>query len=171
MKSFAIFVSALLLLALFLLPRTASGVSDQPDPAGQPDPPGAVTLTPTTAPTAEPTSGPTAVPTTPTPAPSRDEACLRINFEVSGDEALAGTYQVVEVGGRLLADWEAEDGWQDSGWIREINTTFTAVHVRVLYLAGADADPVEMEIVNPAPGTPYGWVAEGMCHSLEVAWP
>lgn len=171
MKSFAMFVSGLLLLALLLLPRTASGIADKSAPAGQPDPPGAVTLTPTTVPTSEPTPGPTSVPTTPTPIPSRDEACLRINFEVSGDEALAGTYQAVEVGGRLLATWEAEAGWQDSGWIREIDTTFSAVHVRVLYLAGAGADPVEMQIVNPAPNTPYGWVAEGMCHSLEVAWP
>jgi hypothetical protein len=28
-----------------------------------------------------------------------------------------------------------------------------------------------MEIVNPAPGTPYGWLTRGVCHALEVGWP
>jgi hypothetical protein len=28
-----------------------------------------------------------------------------------------------------------------------------------------------MKILNPAPGTPYGWMARGVCHAIEVAWP
>ena len=28
-----------------------------------------------------------------------------------------------------------------------------------------------MTILNPAPGTTYGWLARGLCHALEVSWP
>lgn len=98
-------------------------------------------------------------------------ACLRINFEVSGHAAKRGLYIVQEVGGRFLVGWEADDGWQDSGWIYDIPITFPAVYVEVLYYHGPGADPVRLNILNPAPGTDVGWLARGMCHALEVGWP
>lgn len=132
----------------------------------EPDAPLAVTSTPTPLPTDVPVNT-----TMPTPPPAPDLACLRLNFEMGGDVAQAGTYEVVELGGRPLASWTARAGWVDSGWIRHINISFDAVHVQVFYYASEGAAPVEMKIVNPAPGTSYGWVARGMCHAVEVAWP
>ena len=90
---------------------------------------------------------------------------------MSGDVAEAGTYEVQEVDGRLLASWTAQAGWQDSGWIRDIEISFLAVHIKVIFYPADGSPPVEMAIENPAPGTTYGWVARGMCHALEVGWP
>ena len=128
----------------------------------------AVTSTPTPMATATAVPAATAIPTV---APDPQLACLRINFEVSGDVAQAGTYEVREVNGRLLASWTAQSGWQDSGWIQPIESSFNAVYVNVFYLPGGSADPVQMAVMNPAPGTQFGWVARGMCHALEVGWP
>ena len=89
---------------------------------------GTITATPVFTPTATSTPvpvTPTAEPdiATPTPSPSptatrepRLPSCLRINFDVSGQEARRGLYIVQEVGGRFLVGWEADDGWKDSGW-------------------------------------------------------
>ena len=60
--------------------------------------------------------------------------------------------------------------WQDSGWIKGIDIAYPSVYVQVLYYSGPGADPVVMKIVNPAPGTEYGWLGRGMCHALEVGW-
>ena len=98
-------------------------------------------------------------------------ACLRINFEIGPDSARRGTYVVQEVGGRVLATWWAEEGWMDSGWVRDIDITFPAVYVQVFWVKGDGSPPVEMTILNPAPDTSYGWLARGRCHALEVAWP
>ena len=160
---FFVFVSIVFVL---MLPRqSVMGAAEKEDLLPEkPDAPVAITSTPTPLATAVPDS-------TATPPPNTQLACLRINFEVSGDVALAGTYSVKEVGGRPLANWEAQAGWQDSGWIRDIDISYEAVHVKVLYQAADGSDPVEMIIVNPAPNSEYGWVARGMCHALEVAWP
>ncbi len=141
-----------------------------------------VKVTSTPSPTVEPTTVPQVTPTeapptstpqvspTPTKEPRLD-ACLRFNFEVSGDVAAKGLYIAQEVGGRHLASWYAEDGWQDSGWIRDIDITFPSVYAQVLYYSGPDADPIRMEIVNPAPDSTDGWLSRGMCHALEIGWP
>jgi hypothetical protein len=124
-------------------------------------------LTATPTPTQEPTR------VTPTPTATKKPrlpACLRINFEVSGGEALAGTYEVREVGGRLLYSWYAQSGWRDSGWIRGIDISFENVYIEVFYVP-ADGSTIKMDIHNPAPGTAYGWLSRGSCHALEVGWP
>lgn len=77
---------------------------------------------------------------------------------------------VQEVGGRVLYSWFAEEGWQDSGWVKDIDITHPSVYVQVLYYSGPGADPIEMEIINPAPDSTYGWLSRGMCHALEVKW-
>lgn len=143
-----------------------NGQAQASKPDVLPNGPLAVTSTPT------PTATATAVPsTTPQPPPDPQLACLRINFEVSGDVAQAGSYEVREVTGRPLVSWTAKDGWQDSGWLRDIEISFEAVHVQVFFVSSTGGDPVEMAIENPAPGTNYGWVARGMCHAVEVGWP
>lgn len=144
---------------------------------------GTVTATPVFTPTVTSTPvpvTPTAQPdiATPTPSPSptptrepRLPACLRINFDVSGHEARRGLYVVQEVGGRYLVGWEADDGWKDSGWFYDIDITFQAVWVEVLYYHGPGAEPVRLAMWNPAPDTDNGWLGRGMCHALEVGWP
>ena len=112
--------------------------------------------------------------TTATPTPTRKPrllACLRINFELGGDKAREGLYEVREVGGRLLYTWYAQGGWTDSGWIHNIDISFENVYVEVFYIPPDGSPPIKMRIVNPAPGTEYGWLARGQCHALEVAWP
>ena len=101
----------------------------------------------------------------------RLDSCLRINFEIGDDEARRGTYFVQEVGGRLLASWWADSGWMDSGWIRDIDITFQSVYVQVFFVKGDGSPPLEMTILNPAPGTTYGWLTRGRCHALEVEFP
>lgn len=146
---------------------------------------GTITATPVVTPTATATSTPlpptpTAEPdiATPTPEPSptptrepRLPACLRINFDVSGQEARRGLYVVQEVGGRFLAGWEADNGWKDSGWFYDIDITFPAVYVDVFYYHGPGATPVRLAMWNPAPDTDNGWLGRGTCHALEVGWP
>jgi hypothetical protein len=138
---------------------------------------GTLTATPTTTPVIlTPTAEPDVATETPIPSPTptsepRLPSCLRINFDVSGDEARRGLYIAQEVGGRFLAGWEADDGWKDSGWFYDIDITFPAVYAQVLYYHGPGVEPVIMKIVNPAPDTEHGWLARGMCHALEVGWP
>ncbi len=110
----------------------------------------------------------------PTPTPTKEprlNACLRINFEISGDIAHPGNFVVQEVGGRLLASWHAEEGWQDSGWIRDIDITHPSVFVEVFFVSDYGGEPIKMHILNPAPDTEHGWLSRGICHALEVGWP
>lgn len=165
MKYIPPIIAFLALLFVMALPQQqVQGAGDFSGTSPQkPDAPVAVTSTPT--PVA------TAIPATSTPAPDPQLACLRINFEVSGDFAEAGTYEVQEVNGRPLASWTAQTGWQDSGWMRNLEISFDAVHVQVLFHPADGSSDVTMAIYNPAPGTTYGWVARGMCHAVEVGWP
>ncbi|MCA9948399.1 MAG: hypothetical protein KDE48_02020 [Anaerolineales bacterium] len=150
--------------------ETPIGVPPTETPTEVPPP----TITPTDMPPTVTQSPPTPVITatpSPTAKPPREDACLRINFDITGDEAMRGLYVVQEVGGAVYAEWYALDGWQDSGWIRGIDIAYPSVYVQVLYYSGPGAEPVVMKIVNPAPGTEYGWLGRGMCHALEVGWP
>ena len=146
-----------------------------------PTPTGTLTITPDTPTfTPTPTETLTVTPDTPTPETitptptkekNRQPSCVRINFEVSGQAAHRGEYVVMEDGGRILARWQADNGWQDSGWFQGIDISFEAVYVKVLYYRGDGSPPIEMVILNHAPDSSYGWMAWGMCHALEVAWP
>lgn len=139
------------------------------------------TATPTLPPTVTPSVTPGITPTlepeigeSPTPTPTDDEprlpACLRINFDIGGDHALQGDYVVQEIGGRFLASWPAEEGWQDSGWIYDIDITHESVYVEVWYYPSDGSAPIRLDILNPAPGTNSGWLSRGECHAIEVAW-
>lgn len=142
-----------------ITPSPTPKTEDEPTPesSGTPFPP-------------EPTAKPTQAPTATATKKPRLPACLRINFETSGGEALEGVYEVREVGGRLLYSWYAQAGWRDSGWIYGIDISFEDVYIEVFYLQ-QDGPPIKLDIMNPAAGTSYGWLSRGMCHSLEVGWP
>jgi hypothetical protein len=146
-----------------MTPTGTVGPSLTPTATEEPTPAGAETPVPPVV-TEEPT-----VTITPTKR-WRLPACLRINFEVSGGEALEGIYEVREVGGRLLYTWYAQAGWRDSGWIHGIDISFENVYIEVFYVPES-GPPIRLEIMNPAPGTHYGWLSWGVCHSLEVGWP
>ena len=161
--------------------------SPTPAPTETPSPTNTVVPTETATPTETPTGTlPPTETTSPTPTstvevtptatlePTREPrlpSCLRINFDVSGQAARRGLYVVQEVGGRYLVSWEADDGWKDSGWFYDIDITFKAVWVEVLYYHAPGAEPIQLEIWNPAPDTSYGWLGRGQCHALEVGWP
>jgi len=95
---------------------------------------------------------------------------VRIDFEVAGHQAKRGLYVVTEIGGAEYASWYALDGWEDSGWI-EFDLPLDAVYVDVLYYPGPDTEPTVMRMLNPAFEETHGWVARGVAHALEVAWP
>ncbi len=153
------------------VPPTATATDVPPTATATGVPP---TITPTDVPPTVTQSPPTPVLTpsaTPTDKPWREDSCARINFEITGDEAMRGLYVVQEIGGAVYAEWYALDGWQDSGWIENIDIAYPSVYVQVLYYSGPGVDPVVMKIANPAPGTEYGWLGRGMCHAIEVGWP
>jgi hypothetical protein len=167
-------------------PTATATSTPEPTSTATPGPSPTVSSTPeptdTATPGPSPTATSTAIPPTATEKPTleptatatkrpREHSCVRINFEVSGDEARRGLYVVQEIGGRVLASWYAEEGWMDSGWFKEIDIPYENVYVQVLYYSGPGADPVVLEIVNHAPDSPHGWMSWGMCHALEVAWP
>ena len=136
-----------------------------------------VAATPTSSPTPiTPTAEPDVATVTPSPTPTatrepRLPACLRINFDVSGQEARRGLYIAQEIGGGVPVGGGADDGGEGSGWVPGIGDIFEAGYVEVLYYHGPGAQPVRMKMFNPAPDVDAGWVARGMCHALEVGWP
>jgi hypothetical protein len=132
------------------------------------------TITPSSTPiTPEPEETPQVTPEfTPTPTKEwRLLSCSRINFDVGGDVAKAGIYEMRELGGRHLYNWHAQDGWTDSGWYQDIDISFKNVFVQVFYVPPDGSPRIAMKVVNPSPGTPYGWMTRGICHAVEVAWP
>lgn len=149
---------------------TTPGATATPGDLETPTPTATSTLEPST-PMPTMTATPTGSPTSePTPKPPRYPACMRFNFEVGGDVARAGTYVVREIGGRVLASWTAQDGWEDSGWIFDIDITFASVYVEVIFYPAGGGAPITMSILNPAPGTIHGWMSRGTCHAIEIAW-
>jgi hypothetical protein len=146
-------------------------------PTPTPEQPSGVTGTPTATLSPTPEMRMTATPSptfTPTPDVKTETACARFNLEQGRSPAtpLPGRYEMIEVGtGSLLASWWAEAGWVDSGWITEIDLAFPESWVEVYFYPFGNEPAVKMEIVNPAPGTEYGWLARGMCHSIEIEFP
>ncbi|MCB0037415.1 MAG: hypothetical protein KDE51_25465, partial [Anaerolineales bacterium] len=108
---------------------------------------------------------------------STESACTRFDLEEGRNAetgaGVAGRYEMREVGtGRVLATWEAAADWVDSGWIYDINTSVaTSSWVEVFFYPAGKAIATRLEIVNPAPGTSFGWIANGMCHAVELQFP
>ena len=95
---------------------------------------------------------------------------VRIDFELApGHSAKRGHYSVQLEGGAEVASWYALDGWLDSGWIEDVEIPGER-YVQVLYYPGPETEPTVMRILNHAPDSEYGWLADGVAHALEVAW-
>ena len=95
----------------------------------------------------------------------------RIDFEIAGHAAKKGHYSVQALGGGEIASWYALDGWEDSGWLSNIDIGNRTVWVEVVYYPGPDTEGTVMTILNHVPGESYGWVGSNEVHALEVAWP
>ena len=128
----------------------------------------------------EATTNITGVPITPTtsetdPAVTQDYACTRFNFRQGRDQttgAHAGTYVLVNSDNGPIASWVAKEGQLDSGWINNIPIPFLSINTKVIfYPADAGQPPVQMEIVNPAPGSSLGWLTRELCHATEIQFP
>ena len=98
-------------------------------------------------------------------------AAVRIDFEIAGHVAKRGHYSVQALGGGEIASWYALDGWEDSGWLSNIDIGNRTVWVEVVYYPGPETEGTVMTILNHVPGEAYGFVAAGEAHALEVAWP
>ena len=105
------------------------------------------------------------------PEAAPEGTAVRIDFEIAGHVAKRGHYSVQQLGGGEIASWYALDGWEDSGWISNVDIGNRTVWVEVVYYPGPDTEGTVMRILNHVPDEPYGWVANGMVHALEVAWP
>lgn len=110
-----------------------------------------------------------------TVTPGNGRGCTRFDLEI-GRNKLDGTpedgiYIMQELPGHRLAIWSAQQGWLDSGWLRNLPLSRETVHVQVFFYPTAGGDPIQLEILNPAPGTPYGWLANDVCHAVELQFP
>lgn len=109
------------------------------------------------------------------PCSSSQEAEARINLELGRDAAtgarIPGVYRMFEVGtNKLLIEWHAESWWVDSG-CKKADISRSPTHVEVYFYPDGHDTRVKLEIVNPAPDEPYGWLKRGMCHAIEVQFP
>lgn len=113
--------------------------------------------------------------TDPNPQVLANRGCARFNFMQGRDRnrgSIAGVYVLHDITGGPIASWTAGKGDLDSGWINGLPLSHRSVHVRVVfYPKYGGGSPIQMEIVNPAPGTAYGWLVQGACHSLEIQYP
>ncbi len=114
-------------------------------------------------------------PPPPTYTPEAGDACTRFNLEEGRNKesgALdSGLFVMSEISGRVVATWKAERGWKDSGWLQGFKISADTVHVGVQFYPDFGGYPIQMEIVNPAPGTDFGWLANGICHAIEIQFP
>jgi len=168
--------------ATFTATPTAS-ITTPPSPTSTYTPTPSLTPTPTSTDTPTPTATRTATPTltrtptrTPTVTPTHTgSVCTRFDLE-EGRDALTGVptdgrFEMRESTGGLVATWTARRGDVDSGWIRGLEISRESVWVTVTFYPADGGTPVSMEILNPAPGTPYGWLARGVCHAVELQLP
>lgn len=112
----------------------------------------------------------------PPPDPSGEgQGCTRFNLEVGRDKETGtpvdGIYIMQELSGHRVATWQAEKGWLDSGELRDLPITQNEVHVRVFFYPANGSGPIELEILNPAPNLPYGWISSKECHAVELQFP
>jgi LysM repeat protein len=109
------------------------------------------------------------------PTVSTGKSCARFNFETGKNKASGstdGVFVLFDKTGGAVASWYAPAGYTDSGWFNGFNISHSEVHASVVFYPNdGHAVPVLMEIVNPASGSSYGWLARGMCHAMEIQYP
>lgn len=105
-------------------------------------------------------------------------ACARFNLDLGRSAktgaGVVGVYKMYEVStGNELASWDADFWWADSGWIEGIKLSHVDGSWVEVYFYPTSGTPhsVKLEVINPAPGTQYGWLYPGMCHAIEIQFP
>ena len=120
---------------------------------------------------------PNAKPATAEAVPTANGTCARFSLHQGRNAAtgagVAGRYEMREVTTtRLLASWEASSKATVSDWLIDLpQVSDGGSWVEVFFLAGGEDTAVPLEILNPAPNTAYGWVANGQCHAIELQFP
>lgn len=105
------------------------------------------------------------------PAPTAPSGtAVKINFEMGGQKARKGTYVIEDLDGNQIATWYAREGEVDSGWFEDLDFQLETILVRVYYYSEPGAKAVLMRILNHHPDRYYGWISQGIPHSLEVAF-
>ena len=108
---------------------------------------------------------------------SKETSCARFDLDLGRNAqtgaGIAGRYEMIEFStGKLLASWGAQDSWVDSGWIKGIILSHPeSSWVSVYFHPDGDLPSQKLEILNPAPGTEFGWLSPGICHAIEVQFP
>ena len=103
--------------------------------------------------------------------------CTRFSLDqganASTGASVAGRYEMREAfSGRLLATWTANASETNSGWLTDLpQVHLNGSWVEVQFYAQGSETAVLLGILNPAPGTAYGWVANDQCHAVELQFP
>ncbi|WP_420630101.1 hypothetical protein [Candidatus Leptofilum sp.] len=104
-------------------------------------------------------------------------ACVRFSLHQGRNTAtgagVAGRYEMWEVAtGSLIAAWEGSAQATISDWFTEVpQVSAGGSWVNVNFYPAGEETAVPLEILNPAPNTTYGWVANGQCHAVELQFP
>ncbi|WP_420645154.1 hypothetical protein [Candidatus Leptofilum sp.] len=115
------------------------------------------------------------VPPEVTVTPGSGRGCTRFDLEIGRNQVDGtpedGIYMMQEPSGHQLATWTAKQGWLDSGWLRNLPLSRSEVQVQVFFYPTVGGGPIPLEILNPAPGTTNGWLANDVCHAIEIQFP
>lgn len=110
-----------------------------------------------------------------TVTPGNGRGCTRFDLEIGRNQVDGtpedGIYLMQELSGHQLATWTAKQGWLDSGWLRNLPLSRSEVHVQVFFYPADGGGPIPLEILNPAPSSANGWLADDVCHAVEIQFP
>jgi hypothetical protein len=110
-----------------------------------------------------------------TVTPGNGRGCTRFDLEIGRNQADGtpedGIYIMQEPSGHRLANWTAKQSWLDSGWLHNLPLSRSEVQVQVFFYPTNGGGPIPLEILNPAPGSANGWLANDICHAIEIQFP
>ncbi|MCA9930513.1 MAG: VCBS repeat-containing protein, partial [Anaerolineales bacterium] len=104
-------------------------------------------------------------------------ACARFSLDQGRNArtgaGVNGRYTMHEVNtDRILAAWSAGSRDTNSGWLTDIPVAFAGGSwVEITFTPTGQTTPIQLEIINPAPNTAYGWIFPGQCHAIELQFP
>ena len=99
------------------------------------------------------------------------QTCLNLTLPTDRAVTQNGRFEIREYTGRLVTSWEVQPGHYTSPWLSVDNMSHTAVWVEIWFYPDGDTGGTRMTVLNPAPGTQFGWAARNVCHSLQIDWP
>lgn len=110
-----------------------------------------------------------------TVTPGNGRGCTRFDLEIGRNQVNGtpedGIYIMQEPSGHRMATWTAKQGWLDSGWLQNLPLSRSEVEVQVFFYPTNGGGPIPLEILNPAPGSANGWLANDICHAVEIQFP